>query len=454
MVKWLITLIVPFLAFLIPQSAGVTWAMQVFFAITIWAILAWLLETVSETAVAIMLPVFYIIAGLGNPKVAFNPWTTTIPWIVLGGVIFSSVIITTGLAKRIAYFTILKTGGSFKGLLLGITLAGLIIAPFIPSAMGKMAVLTPIAIGICQALNLSVKSRAATAVMLTAFFAVTNPAFSYQTGGAHIVLASGVLSKITQQTITWSQYAYHNFILWIIWTFLCLGLVILLLKPDKQIEAKDVIKQKYDELGSMASQEKTVLALMGILIIALLTNTYHKIDPAWIFLLLCGVCFIPGINLLNHEKLSKVNFGIVLFVAGAMSIGDVGSAVGASKWIANGLFPYLTGGGDLHTLAAVWGFGVFLNFILTPLAATASFTGPLVEMALKAGISPLPVVYTFLQGLDQYLFPYEYALLLYVYSFGYISMKYMIKVLAPRMLLSLIFIVLIAYPYWKLIGIM
>ncbi|MDO0825533.1 SLC13 family permease [Desulfosporosinus nitroreducens] len=137
--KWGINILLPLLVFfLIPQSTGATMAMKLFFAITTWAIIAWLLETVSETAVAILLPVFYIIAGLADTKIAFSAFTTTIPWIVLGGVIFSSVMISTGLAKRIAYFIILKTGGSFKGLLLGITLAGIVIAPFIPSAMGKI----------------------------------------------------------------------------------------------------------------------------------------------------------------------------------------------------------------------------------------------------------------------------------------------------------------------------
>lgn len=447
--NWGINLLVPLLMFfIIPESTGVTLAMKIFFAITSWAILAWLLETVPETAVAILLPVFYIVAGLADTKVAFSAWTTTIPWIVLGGVIFSAVMISTGLAKRIAYFAILKTGGSFKGLLLGITLAGIVIAPFIPSAMGKMAVLTPIAIGICQALNLPARSRAASAVMITAFLAVTGPAFSYLTGGAHIVMATGIVTKTTQQPITWSQYAYHNFILWIIWSFICVGLVMFVLKPEKEMEAKEIIMKKYQELGSITKQEKTVFYLMVLLILALLTN---KLDPAWVFLLLCGICFLPGINLMDKEKLSKVNFGIVFFVSGTMAIGSVGVATGAGKWIANGLFPYLTGT-EVYTLGAVWFFGVFMNLILTPLAATASFTGPIVEMAIKAGINPLPVVYSFLQGLDQYLFPYEYALLMYVYSFGYISMKNMLKVLAPRMLFGFIFIIAIAYPYWKMIG--
>ncbi len=195
--KWLLNLFLPFLVFLIPQSTGLTMDMKVFFAVTLWAILAWLLETIPGTAVAILLPVFYIIFGLVDTPVAFSPWTTTIPWLVLGGAIFSAVMLNTGLAKRIAYFTILKTGGSFKGLLLGITLAGVILAPFIPSIMGKMAVLTPIAIGICQALNFPAKSRAASAVMMTAFLAVTGPAFSYLTGGAHIVMATGIIANIS-----------------------------------------------------------------------------------------------------------------------------------------------------------------------------------------------------------------------------------------------------------------
>ncbi|RYD02006.1 hypothetical protein N752_26500 [Desulforamulus aquiferis] len=311
--------------------------------------------------------------------------------------------------------------------------------------------MTPIAIGICQALDLPAKSRAASGVMITAFFAVTNPAFSYLTGGSHIIMASGLVAKVAGETISWSQYAYYNWLIFTLWSFISLAIVLLMLKPEKEIQAKELINQRYKELGPVTVDEKKVAGLMGVILIALVTDKIHNVDAAWIFMTIAAICFLPKIDLMNNEKLGKVKLGMIFFITGTMAIGSAAVASGAGSWLAKTLFPYLTGS-ELYTILAVWFFGVMMNFVLTPLAAAASFTVPIAEMAISSGINPVPIVYALLQGLDQYLFPYEYALLMFIYGFGYISLKNMIKVLAIRIILSAVFLALIAYPYWKFVG--
>lgn len=449
--KWLINLLLPALILLIPTSETFTPDIKVFFAITAWAVLCWLMGTLPETLVALILPVFYIMAKVAEANNVFSPWSTTIPWVVIGGMIFGAVLIGTGLAKRIAYWTILKMGATYMGTLVGLTLAGIILAPFIPTAMGKMAILAPIAIGICQALDLPAKSRAASAVMMTAFLAVTNPAFSYLTGGSHIIMATGLVGQVTGNTIAWSEYALHNWFIFTIWSFISLAIVLVVLRPEKELQAKELIKQRYQELGPISTDEKKVACLMILILMALFTDKVHKLDAAWVFMIIAVICFLPKVNLMNNEKLRKINWGMIFFISGTMAIGSAAVASGAGKWLASVLFPYLTGG-EMYTLFAVWFFGVAINFVLTPLAATASFTVPIAEMAISSGINPVPVVYALLQGLDQYVFPYEYALLMFIYGFGYISLKNMIKVLIPRIILSAVFLVVIAYPYWKLVG--
>ena len=165
-----------------------------------------------------------------------------------------------------------------------------------------------------------------------------------------------------------------------------------------------------------------------------------------------GVCFLPGVNLMDDTQLGKLNYKMIFFVAGCMSIGIVATASGSGKWLANVLFPYLAGSSAMYTMIAAWIFGVAINFLLTPLAAMASFTAPIAEVCVKAGFNPLPIVYSYLFGLDQYILPYEFAGLLFVYSYGYISMKALVKVVAIRMAVSGVVMIVVAYPYWKLIG--
>ena len=58
--------------------------------------------------------------GVAEPEVAFKPWAQILPWLVVAGMILSEVMLDTGLAKRLAYKSLLMTGGSGKGIVLGL----------------------------------------------------------------------------------------------------------------------------------------------------------------------------------------------------------------------------------------------------------------------------------------------------------------------------------------------
>ena len=119
--------------------------------------------------------------------------------------------------------------------------------------------------------------------------------------------------------------------------------------------------------------------------------------------------------------------------------------------MANAFLPLLQGS-TLQTFVSVYFFGVVMKFFLTPLAATAMFISTIAEIALQLGLHPYSLVYVFKYGIDQYIFPYEYAVLLYVYSFGYFSLQSVFRVMIPRIFMTALFLVVIAYPYWKLCG--
>jgi len=97
---------------------------------------------------------------------------------------------------------------------------------------------------------------------------------------------------------------------------------------------------------------------------------------------------------------------------------------------------------------------VAVNFMLTPLAAVSALSLPWAEIAQHVNMNPLPMLYSFLYGLDQYIFPYEYALYMYIFSTGYITPKHMFKGLGLRILFVAVILMLLQVPYWKLIGLM
>ena len=449
--KWIATLAIPLAIALIPPTPVYTKVIFNFFAITVWAMLSWVFGTVPEIVVGFLLPVLYIVAGVASPVDAFSPWTGNVPWIVFGGVILGNVMMNTGLAKRIAFRSILFAGGTYKRTLAGMVLGGLIIAPIIPTVVGKIAIFSIIAVSICQALNLEPKSQAASGVMMAAFMAVAGPKLSYLTSGADNPLAMGLVAKVSGSMITWGEYALHNAFIGILYTFMGLLIVYAVIKPEKEFDSVDVIKARCAEMGPMSVDERKTALLLGTIFLLVVTDFLHRIDIGWIMVIGAGLAFVPGIGTMKSDQLGKMNVSVVFFVAGAMCIGPIAAKIGVVKIMANLLLPLLKGT-PLYTTMAVYGFAVVLKLFLTPLAATAMFITPITEIAVQLGLHPYSLGYVFKYGIDQYIFPYEYAVLLYIYSFGYLTMQTLFKVLIPRIICTAIFLAVIAYPYWKMWG--
>lgn len=450
-IQWVLTIGIPLIIFLVPPTPVYTKQILNFLAVTVWAVCSWIFGIIPEVVVGFLLPVIYIVAGAAKAQDAFAPWLTNVPWIAFGGLILSAMMMSTGLATRIAYKAILITGGTYKRTLAGIMLGGLIIAPLIPSIMGKAALFAIIGIAICQALNLEAHSKTASGIMLGAFLAVAGPKLSWLTGSGDTPLAMGLVAKVTGTMITWGEFALHNALIGVIYSILALLILYVTIKPDKEFDAVAVIRARYQDLGPMTLNEKKASAILVIALILMATDFIHKVDVGWILMIVAGVVFLPGVGVMKAEQLNKTNFAMVFFVAGAMSIGPIAAKIGIVKIMSDMLIPFLKGG-SFATIASVYFFGVVLKFFLTPLAATAMFVSTIAEIAIQLGIHPYLLVYVFKYGIDQYIFPYEYAVLLYIYSFGYMSLSSIFKVMIPRIFVTALFLILIAYPYWKLCG--
>ena len=162
----------------------------------------------------------------------------------------------------------------------------------------------------------------------------------------------------------------------------------------------------------------------------------------------------PIFNVVKKEDIEKIDFKFIFFLAACMSIGFVAASIGITDVIAAIILPYMQNVGTYGLVAMTWLLGVCVNFLLTPLAAMASFGAPLTSIAMGLGIDPYAMIYAFNNGLDQVLFPYEYAIYLLYFSFGMIEMKDFIKFFGVKMVCSFAFIMVLVVPYWKLIGIL
>ncbi|MPW26554.1 SLC13 family permease [Alkalibaculum sp. M08DMB] len=445
-IKWAIVILVPIIIMFIPTTETFTPELRKYAAITLTSIILFVLNIIPTAVTAMGLMILYVIFNVVPGEVAFGAWTNFIPWMVLGGFLLANVLDRIGLLNRIAYWSIMKTGGTYFGIIAGLGLGGIILNVLAP---GRVYVaFAALGYGICKALNLKV-SKESGGIMLAAFISSWFPTFFLY--NSNFATIQGLGAAVTDVTVTYVQYLYHN-IPYVIWYFVLLFLLAKLTKPKEKIDIKDFVTIEYTKLGKITKPEIQGAIGAIILVIFLLTANVHKINIGWGFALIPLLYYVPGLKIGTVEDMQKINYQMVIFVTGALSIGQAASALGLGTLIANALLPILVGKSPYFVFAAIWVTVVISKFFLTPLAVYATLTVPLTEIALNLNIDPLPVYYAMNVATSEIILPYQWALVLIFTGYGMISTKDFVKLWGMKMALSIIFLLAIAVPYWMLIG--
>lgn len=447
--EWCVALGVPLLVMLlVPTTDVMTIKIKGFMAVTLWAILTWVMDLIQVYIAGILLNLFYILFGIAGPEVVFSPWTGSIIWLILGGLIIAVVFDKSGLMKRMAYFFIRKSGGSYKGIVFGFAVAGIFAALLVPNITGRVTVFCAIAYGICKAMNLKPGTKTGIGIMFAGFNAALGPRWIWMSGDDNIMIIAQHL-KNAGITVSWGQHLISNGIPALLWLLVSTCLILFLFKQDVQFSSKEHIAEETRKLGKMKLREKKMLAIIAIVLVAMLTT---KIEPGWLFMLGAAACFLPGINISPIQDLQETNFPIIIFTASCMAIGSVANAVGFSAAV-GGIATSMLGGANNNVMILVaYGMGVVFNLFMTPMAATAALVPSIIQISGKLGISAVGASYGFVWGVQQLFFAYEWVLFLILFSYGMFDSKTTLKWGALRFVTATVFLCVIIIPFWHLTG--
>ncbi len=445
-IKYAINVALPLAIALVPCTEVYTVQIKLFLASTIFAICAFAMETMPQTGVAIMLPVFWIFFNVAKPAAVFNVFQQYLPWVLLGGFFLANVLQRTGLLVRVVYTIVSKTASTYRGLIIGLSLALLIIT----QCVGSHPVLyATIAYGICVAFNFG-QSRASAGIMFAAAcsgmvaiqFRFTNPL---------ILLGTAKAAGYELELLGFFESWWYNIPL-ILFYVLCIVTILIMFKPEKEINAKEYCKEKLAEMGPMSIQEKKAAAVMLFYLVYIFTQKYHGYSLEWGLAIIPWIMLFPVIGCSEPEDVRKMNFGMVFFVVSCMAIGNVATSLGLGDLLVSIASPILEGQSIYMFFIAMWVVMFICNFAMTPLSIIAAFTVPFIALAETYGIDPLSICYFMRTAFDQVILPYEYANYLLFFGYGVISMKDFIKFMSVKSILNFVIVIGLLIPWWQFTG--
>lgn len=443
-IKWILCFLLPILIMFIPVNEVFTPQIRLFLAITLWSVLLFIFELVDTAVAGVSVMFLYCFFGILTFQQAVGAWANATIWMVFGCLILINVMQRVNVLKRIAYSLLIVTGGTYMGIIMGLTIFGVLFGTISIACVA-------LAFGVCKALNLG-KSKAAAGILLATTIAVTSSGdFIFTAVGVGIsgTVANLALSamNLPNVPVDYVSTFLHN-IPWICYPFITSFILAKLCAPKENIGGKEHFRKLKEELGPMSGDEKKALGIFIAVMVYAFTTGIHGFDLVYGFIFAPMLMYFPGFKIGKKEDITSVNIGMLMFIAGCISIGTAATAVGIGNVIADIATPVLSGKSGTFFVVLTLLLGSLANVVMTPVALMSVLGAPLSQIAVNMDMTVYPVIYALKHACTTIIFPYENTTFLFAFSFGLMDMKLFMKLMALMCIAEFVFMIFVGVPFW------
>jgi len=426
------------------------------FAIVGFMIVAWITRAMEFALTGLIGCFLFWALGIVRFPVAFSGFANDTPWFLFGALLLGTVATRSAIARRLAYFVMLRVGVTYPRILLSLIVTDFLLTFIVPAGAARVVIMASIAIGLVEAFNLPPGSNVARGMFLVLTY-TANIFDKMIIAGAASIAARGLIEKVGGVTLLWS-YWFIAFLPCSIVTVLAAWWLTLKLYPPENVAlagGRDYLRAEMRNLGTLSPLEKRAAVLMAAAILLWLTDFLHHISPAVIAMGAGLFALLPRVGVLEIEDLRRLNYLPVFFVAAAVSMGAVLEATNGLHVLTGSVFafvqPFITN--IIMTTIVMYWTAVVSHFFLASEISMLGATIPLVmEFAKTDGLNPLllGMIWTFAAGGK--LFVYQSGVLIVGYSYGYFAARDLLYMGALLTVIEFVMLLLLVTFYWPLIG--
>jgi sodium-dependent dicarboxylate transporter 2/3/5 len=426
------------------------------FAIVAFMVVAWITRAMDYALAGLVGCFLFWALHVVRFPVAFSGFANDTPWFLFGALLLGVVATRSGVARRLAYFIMLKVGVTYPRILLGLIVTDFLLTFIVPSGIARVVIMASVALGLAEAF----KSKPGSNVSRGMFLILSYTANIFDKmiiAGAGSITARGLIEKVGGVEVLWSYWFIAFLPCSIITVLAAWGLTLWLYPPETvALEGgKQMLRDEIAKMGTWSRLEKRAAALLGIAVLLWLTDFIHHIPSPVVGMGVGLFALLPRIGILDIEDMKRLNYLPVFFVAAAVSMGIVLEETKGLDVLTAHVFawmePYMT---NILSATVVMYWTAFLYHFL--LASEISMLGtsiPLVmEFAKSQGMNPLQLgmIWTFAAGGK--LFAYQSGVLIVGYSYGYFAARDLVRMGAWLTLVEFAVLLLLVPFYWPLIG--
>lgn len=457
-VKGVIGLSIPLLLWAVPLGGGLSDQGQRGLALTVFAILYWVLEPIPLEWTSLLLMLLTPLFGVTGVATALSGFTTDAFWLVLASFLLGEGVLQSGLGKRLALLSLKILGTRYPAALIGLLVAGLTLGFLVPSGVGRVSLILPIAIAIAVAFGFPPGSAGMAGLTMAATFGAVFPPYAIMTSNIPNLVLLGAAQLSAGIHLSYGQWLLMlGPPLGLLKLFLSFVVIRLLFWPTTQAASEEALERAWKGLGPVVTKEKQILWIGGLVLLFWATDALHGIRPSWVGMGGVLALFLPGIQILDRKALGKsLNYPILLYCAGILSLGAISRQSGIAEWIGKLVFELMPGrGAGLHLLLIVIAvLSTGLSVLLTTPVLPAVLTPILVSYTEGTGLPLLPILLIQVIGAGTPLFPYQVPPVALSLGFQTFTHVEAVKAMLLLALSSLLLILPATLLYWSLLGLL
>ena len=425
-------------------------------AIVGFMLVYWMTEPIDLGMTALMGCFLFWVLQVTSSAVAFSGFANLSPWFTFGALLMGQAAARTGLAKRVGVLVLHQVGTSYSRLLLGLITLMFGLSFIISSANAQIATLAPLVVGLITALGLEPRSNVAKGLFVTLTY--TSTIFSKMFISSNpSVLAQGIIAEQTGIRVLWSQW-FLAFLPIALLTIVACWLIIRWLYPaehDELAGSQRYLHEALHTLGPWSRDEWKALCWLLLATALWATDCWHHLPPAAIAIGIGLLLTLPKVGLLDTKAINAVNFLVIMFVAGSLSLGNVLTHTKALNTVTDHLGSWmapLLSEAWRAALTLYWGGFLYHFLIGNELTMVSTLLPGLLHVADTQGYNPaaLGMLWTFAGGGK--LFLYQSTPLILGYSYGFFTVKDLLKVGAILTVVEGLLILVLVPLYWPQIG--
>lgn len=414
-------------------------------ALLAFAVIMWVTEALHLAVTSIIILFLQPILGIASFENVAVGFANPIIFLMIGGFIIAEGIRKNGLVERLTYVMLNKFGiTSSKGLFVSVFSTG-ILSAWIENIVA-FALVLPIIKEIVDLMGCKNASNAK-----------SNFAKAMVLGTSFASLAGGLATEIgTAPNLMGAAYTHIPFANWMVFGF-PLAIIMLFIiwkwlgfvfpsEVKEIIGGKNTLTERLNSMGNMNKNEKIALGILLLTIFLWITTSITGLNSYSIALIGAALFFI--FKILDWRDVQKnIDWGLIMFFGGALSLGAALLKTGAAEWLITGIFHLI--GSNPSTLVFVIVL-MIIGILITQVMSNVAFAAILVPLSVTLAQSQSLPIGTFAVPVAiacslSYMLPTADPTIAMAYGTSFVKIKEIFKAGAPLVLIGAVLTIVVLF---------